>query len=64
MMKIDKEQSKEKNDFFKIKRVSIYIYEAQLNKINEISQKRQKTRRRVFLEAIQTYIALYEQGEV
>jgi len=52
------------NDFFEIKRISIYIYTAQLKKIDEICRKRQKPRRRVFLEAIQTYIALFEQGKV
>jgi len=57
-------QTKAKFDFFEVKRISIYLYEAQLNKIDEICQKRHKPRRRVFLEAIQTYIALFEQGEV
>ena len=52
------------NDFFEVKRISVYVYKAQLKKLNEICQKRQKARRRVFLEAIQTYIALYEQGKV
>ena len=64
MMKIDKKQNKEKNDFFEVKRISIYIYEVQLRKINEICQKRKKTKRRIFLEAIQNYIILYEKGEV
>jgi len=57
-------QTKAKFDFFEVKRISIYLYEAQLNKIDEICQKRHKPRRRVFLEAIQTYIALFEQGKV
>jgi metal-responsive CopG/Arc/MetJ family transcriptional regulator len=57
-------QTKAKFDFFEVKRISIYLYDAQLNKIDEICQKRHKPRRRVFLEAIQTYIALFEQGEV
>jgi len=64
MIKIDKEQSKGKNDFFEIKRISIYLYNAQLKKLDEVCQKRKKTRRRIFLEAIQNYIALYEQGKV
>lgn len=52
------------NDFCEVKRISVYVYKAQLKKLNEICKKRQKTRRRIFLEAIQTYIALFEQGEV
>lgn len=61
---MSKKLSKGKYDFFKVKRISIYMYNAQLKKIDEICQKRQKTKRRVFLEAIQNYIALYEQGKV
>lgn len=52
------------NDFCEVKRISVYVYKAQLKKLNEICKKRQKTRRRIFLEAIQTYIALFEQGKV
>ena len=50
-------------DFFETKRISIYIYDSQLKKINEICQKRCKTKRIIFLEAIQNYITLYEQGK-
>jgi len=57
-------QTKAKFDFFEVKRISIYLYEAQLNKIDEICQKTHKPTRRVLLDAIQTYIALFEQGEV
>lgn len=52
------------NDFCEVKRISVYVYKAQLKKLNEICQKRQKSRRRIFLEAIQTYIALYDQRKV
>ncbi len=45
-------------------RISIYVYPAQLRIINEICSRRNKTKRRIFLEAIQSYIALYEQGEI
>lgn len=57
-------QTKAKFDFFEVKRISIYLYEAQLNKIDEICQRREKTRRRIFLEAVQNYIALYEGGKI
>jgi len=48
----------------KTKRISIYIYPAQLNIIEEICKKRKKTKRWVFLEAIQTYIGHYLAGDV
>ena len=51
-------------DFYEITRVSIYIYDAQLKKIMEICKKRKKPKRLIFLEAIQNYISLYEQGKV
>lgn len=51
-------------DFFEVKRIPIYIYNAQLKKIDEICQKRNKTRRVILFEAIQTYISLYEQRKV
>jgi metal-responsive CopG/Arc/MetJ family transcriptional regulator len=63
-MKTNKKQYKEKENFSETKRISIYIYEAQLKKVDEICQKRQKTKRSVFLEAIQTYISLYEEGKL
>jgi len=47
-----------------VRRIPIYIYEAQMEKIDEICRKRKKTRRIVFFEAIQNYISLYEKGEV
>lgn len=47
-----------------VRRIPIYIYEAQMEKINEICRKRKKTRRIVFFEAIQNYISLYEKGGV
>ena len=47
-----------------LKRIPIYIYNAQLERINEICTKRNKSRRIVMFEAIQTYISLYEKGEV
>lgn len=46
------------------KRISIYIYDSQLKKIDEICKKRNKTRRIVFFEAIQNYISLYKEGMV
>lgn len=61
---MSKKYLKEKNGFYEVNRISIYLYEAQLNKINEICQKRNKTKRRVFFEAIQMYIALYDEGKV
>jgi len=57
-------RSESKPDFFEVKRISVYLYEAQLNKIYEICQKRNKTKRRIFFEAIQMYIALYDEGKV
>jgi hypothetical protein len=53
-----------KKDFFEVDRIPIYIYKAQLRKIDEICQKRNTTRRVVFFEAIQIYISLYEEGKV
>jgi len=47
-----------------LRRIPVYIYEAQMKKIDEICSKRKKTRRIVFFEAIQNYISLYEKGEV
>lgn len=52
------------NNFFGVKRISIYLYEAQLRKIDEICRKRQKSKRVLFLEAIQAYISQYEEGKV
>ncbi|NQT80264.1 MAG: hypothetical protein HQ555_07745 [Candidatus Aminicenantes bacterium] len=46
------------------RRISIYMYPAQLNMIEEIIEKRQKTKRWVFMEAIQTYIGHYLAGDV
>ena len=47
-----------------LKRIPIYIYSAQLERIEEICRKRNKSRRIVMFEAIQTYISLFEKGEV
>ncbi len=47
-----------------VKRISIYIYDSQLKKIDEICKKRKKTKRIVFFEAIQNYIALYKEGKI
>ena len=46
------------------KRISIYIYDSQLKKIEEICKKRKKTRRIIFFEAIQNYIALYKEKKI
>lgn len=60
--KLSKRTSRE--EFLEIQRLSIYIFDAQLKKIDEICKKREKTRRIVFFEAFQSYIALYEEGKV
>jgi len=54
----------EKKDFTEVKRIHIYIYDAQLKKIDEICKKRKKTKRIVFFEAVQNYIALYKEGKI
>lgn len=54
----------QKKDFYELRRIPIYIYEAQLKRIDDICKKRNKSRRIVFFEAIQTYISLYEEGKV
>ena len=46
------------------KRISIYIYPAQMKIIEEICKKRRKTKRWVFFEAVQTYIGAYREGKV
>lgn len=46
------------------KRISVYIYDAQLKKIDEICKKRNKSKRTVFFEAFQIYISLFNKGEV
>lgn len=46
------------------RRISIYIYPAQLKIIEEICKKRMKTKRLVFFEAIQGYIGAYREGKV
>ena len=53
-----------KKDDPELKRIPVYIYEAQLKKVDEICQKRKKTRRIIFFEAIQTYISLYQEGRI
>ena len=53
-----------KKDSTEVKRISIYIYDSQLKKIDEICKKRKKTKRIVFFEAIQNYIALYKEGKL
>ena len=55
---------KQKQDIYELKRISVYIYDAQLRKFDEICRKRKKTRRIVFFEAFQNYIALFGKGEV
>ena len=45
-------------------RISVYIYRNQLQILDEICRKRRKPRRMVFLEAFQSYIGSYWQGEV
>ena len=57
-------KSKRKKNYNELRRLSIYIYDAQLKKIDEICRKRNKTRRIVFLEAFQNYISLFEKGEI
>ncbi|KPK77298.1 MAG: hypothetical protein AMJ89_02655 [candidate division Zixibacteria bacterium SM23_73] len=46
------------------KRISIYIYPAQMQMIERICETRRKTKRWVFFEAIQSYIGAYTQGKV
>lgn len=58
----EKYQSECKSD--RPKRISIYIYPAQLKLIEEICKKRKKTKRLVFFEAIQSYIGAYLKGKV
>lgn len=53
-----------KDNFHEVKRLPVYIYEAQLEKIDEICQKRKKSRRIVFFEAFQNYISLYKEGKL
>ncbi len=55
---------KTEEDFFELKRIPVYIYGAQLKKIDEICKRRKKTRRIIFFEAFQSYISLYEEGKV
>ncbi len=57
-------KSKNEQKKRELKRIPIYVYSAQLERINEICRKRNKTRRIVMFEAIQTYISLFEKGEV
>ncbi|MBN1270901.1 MAG: hypothetical protein JXB26_01405 [Candidatus Aminicenantes bacterium] len=54
----------QKYDFGKPKRISIYIYPAQLQIIESICKKRNKTKRMIFFEAIQNYIGTYFKGDV
>ena len=61
--KMDKSM-REMGEQKELKRIPVYIYYAQLEKMDEICQKRNKTRRIVMFEAIQTYISLFEKGEV
>jgi len=48
----------------KPKRISVYIYPAQLNMIETICEKRRKTKRWIFFEAVQSYIGAFLQGKV
>ena len=52
------------DDLSGITRISIYIYNSQLKRIKEICKKRNKSKRIVFLEAIQSYIALFKEGKI
>lgn len=56
------QRAKKKNS--ELKRIPVYIYDAQLKKIDEICKKRKKRRRMVFFEAFQTYISLFEEGKI
>jgi hypothetical protein len=56
--------NKPNENFFKPKRISIYIYDSQLKKIDEICKKRKKTKRIIFFEAIQNYIGLYKEKKI
>ena len=58
------EKTRKSDDFSELKRIPVYIYCAQLKKIEEISLKRNKTKRLIFFEAIQNYISLYERGKI
>ena len=51
-------------DLGKPKRISVYIYPAQLRMIETICKKRGKTKRWVFFEAVQSYIGAYLKGKV
>ncbi|NOR53120.1 MAG: hypothetical protein GQ536_03415 [Candidatus Aminicenantes bacterium] len=55
---------KEKEEFIELRRIPVYIYGAQLDKIDEICRKRNKTRRIVFFDAFQIYISLFDHGKV
>jgi len=52
------------HDWGKPKRISVYIYPAQLQMIEMICEKRKKTKRWVFFEAVQSYIGAFLQGKV
>jgi len=52
------------HDWGKAKRISVYIYPAQLQMIERICEKRKKTKRWVLFEAIQSYIGAFLQGKV
>ena len=53
-----------KKDSHELKRIPIYIYDAQLKMIDEICKVRNKTRRIAFFEAFQIYVSLYKEGKV
>lgn len=65
---MNKKKSKKKRspmeEFLEIQRLSIYIFDHQLERIDEICKKRRKKRRVVFFEAFQNYISLFDQGKV
>ena len=46
------------------KRISIYLYPAQLEMIEKICKKRGKTKRWIFMEAIQIYIGMFLKDKV
>ncbi len=46
----------------KASRISIYLYPWMIERIQDICLKRGKRKRQIFLEAIQMYIRLFDEG--
>ena len=61
---IKKKLDNAKGESSGLSRISVYIYDAQIKKIDEICKQRNKTRRIVFFEAFQNYISLFEKEKV